>query len=989
MHARTHAAPLPAAILAALCCAAGARAADKEAARAHYETGVARYHVGDFAGALESLTKALDAHPGLPVIHAALAQARHALGDRARSAAGLEKALRLTPRSAEELVARGDARLLAGQTDKAMADFEAALAKEPGRADALLGRGRVQRARGDHAAALREWTAALRSDPKMLIARYNRAQAHYLLKDPREAVDELAYALRRNPRFHLAYSLLGRIFAEKGDLERAMKAYSKALSIQPDHVHSLLGRAALHLRRGDERKAEADLEAATRADPGDYAPYYNRGEHHLRSGRREAAFEDFRKALKAGCPHPPAALAMASAFLQARLWEDAVEAYSQAAVAARGGPDLTQRPAAEQALIGRARALRALDRREKALKDLNEAVLLFPRSPTAWTERAALLTYSGKDDKAAADLRQALSLAPDHVPALLERGRLHQRAGRDKEALVDYDAAVSAAPSSGEARYLRGLLLLRSFRELGRASSDLESASELAPEVPEHHLELGVARVLDGDWWRAIASLDKALALRADPERALYYRALARFELGDRARAVKDVGLGLAERPDSSVLRMLSGQFMVRSQLFAQGVSELDAAIRARAPGGDAHLYRGLAYGAAAQYSRAARDFREAARRGAAAAKARECQAERLMGRTRQAVRSCSEALQADPSDRAALLQRGLAWLSAREPAKAAADLEEAAKLGHVPAGGWLALSLAQAQLRRFKDADRSYRRALSVDPRARLPEVGFGETTDPRADYYARVSSIEDRSPSDVEDAYAYLVRADALHNAGYLDRAVLEYTRAMEIDGGVAAAYLGRGAALADQQSLDAAEQDFRHAARLDPRDPDTHLALVSFLTLRRKYADALKAAVDAMRQHPDKAELYVRAGNIRYFAKDTVRAERNFRYALRQDPKSATANNGIGLCHFARREYPQALERFSRAIALEPTSDRWLRNRAAAYVNMGDFANAAADYRNALYVNTDPDMAEEYRKLIENSQARAPETASAGGPPAAVRQ
>ena len=39
----------------------------------------------------------------------------------------------------------------------------------------------------------------------------------------------------------------------------------------------------------------------------------------------------------------------------------------------------------------------------------------------------------------------------------------------------------------------------------------------------------------------------------------------------------------------------------------------------------------------------------------------------------------------------------------------------------------------------------------------------------------------------------------------------------------------------------------------------------------------------------------------------------------------------------------------------------------------MNLGQFSNAAVDYRNALAVNTDPDMVAEYQKLVQSAQAQ----------------
>jgi tetratricopeptide (TPR) repeat protein len=85
-------------------------------------------------------------------------------------------------------------------------------------------------------------------------------------------------------------------------------------------------------------------------------------------------------------------------------------------------------------------------------------------------------------------------------------------------------------------------------------------------------------------------------------------------------------------------------------------------------------------------------------------------------------------------------------------------------------------------------------------------------------------------------------------------------------------------------------------------------------------------------------------------------------------------AGALNGQGLAHFALKRHDDALELFSRALALNPLSDRFYRNRAAVWTNLQKFGNAAADFRAASMVNTDPTLVEEYRRLIEEAETRS---------------
>lgn len=996
----------------ALAAAAPAAAVNQVQAQGLTEEALNLYRRGDFASALSSVNKAVTADPRyLPAI-ALRAHLQHAFGDREAAAKDLERAVRMPSlRRPDVLTLRGGARLLAGDLRKAEEDFRVAIKLNYEYADAYHGLGRAAAARGDLQAAMRQWKEALKHDPNLALARYRLGEALHESGRTDEAVKELTRALQVNPRFPLPYSLLGAIFAGRGDTGRALKAYSKAIFLMPQLRHPYMGRALVYLKKGSEKLAFKDFDQAIAAGKTDYAPLYNRGEVLHRLGRRDEALADFEKALALPVPDPEPALAMAARFLEARRWEPAAAMLTKALKVLSEWEDADERRTlGEEAFLRRARALEALGQDELAAKDLDAAVALSSASAAAWTARGRLRAKAGRPREALRDLNHALALSERHAPALLARGNLKALFGSYKEALADLTAAVSAgaSPPSGparsarldladarrvlaDARNNRGILLADRFRRYGPAVEDLEEALKIEPENPGFHLNLGMARVQALELWKAVEALDRALTLKAPAAGTLRRRAEAYFALGDLAKAYEDLEQALRLAPRSADIYAAAGALRVRARSYERAIEDLDRALALDRRHEAALRSRGLAYAGLGDYARAGRDFRAAARLGDRPAEGLTllCRSERLRGRPRTALKACTRALSADPDYGPALIDRGLAHLALGAFSRAVRDFDDGMRLHKPLPAALLGLSIAHVGLRQYPESDAAYRRALSLDPRARHAEITMGRLPSEETAYQAQIERLLPILERDAERPQTYLVKGNALHNAGYQDRAILEYTRAMELDGRLTAAYLARGAALTAQESLDAAEHDLRRAVELSPDDPETHAALVTLLTARRKYKDALSFAVAALRRQGDSPspDLFVKAGNLRYFLKDVRQAEENYRLALRFGPAHAPAHNGLGLSRFARGDYKGAIESFSRAIALDPDYDRYHRNRASAYVNLKDFPNALADYRLALALNRDPDEAEEYKRLIAQTEAMIPARARGGAsrPPA----
>ena len=99
----------------------------------------------------------------------------------------------------------------------------------------------------------------------------------------------------RNPG-DLAYLDANTLF-EDGEYERALALYDEALSIDPNHIHAMRGRARTLLELGRYLDALAAFDHAIARQPDFGATYANRGILYDRMGRYEKAVADYEQAL--------------------------------------------------------------------------------------------------------------------------------------------------------------------------------------------------------------------------------------------------------------------------------------------------------------------------------------------------------------------------------------------------------------------------------------------------------------------------------------------------------------------------------------------------------------------------------------------------------------------------------------------------------------------------------------------------------------------
>jgi tetratricopeptide (TPR) repeat protein len=959
-----------AAIATVLClCAPPARAEDPAAALRQADQARSLLNGGRFREAFRAANDAMQSDPGYGPAFALRARLWRALGDPAREKEDAERALTLIgdgKLDAGTLTAQSAAYLAAGKPDKALEAAEAAVAASNQSPEALAARARAFVELGQPAKAASDLDAALRKNLKVPLWLYARARILYEAGDDKKTLSLLTVALRVNNNFPIAFGLLGASLARQGDLARGLKAYDRALALDPGYAFAHLGRAAIELRRNDEAAAQKDFEDAIRADARDYAPYYNRAEAHWRANRREQALSDYRAALAAPKLTADAALEIGDRYMSTGLWSDAIDAYGRARDLGRAGP----------ALVRRAKAWKELKEPKKALADLDEAVRLDPDDAAAISARGVFESRINMDKEAQEDLTRAVRLRPKDPAILVARASFYARTDKPQLALADFDAAIAASPDDADAYNGRGALRANLTADLDAALLDVLKAVELQPRDPGYRFNLGMLRLKNKMYLKAVESFDAALELKGPAARILEQRAEAKFQRGDHAGAKLDIESALEKDPQNPSIYGTLGFIRLRERDNEQAVRDLSQALRLDDAFAPAHLRRGIAYGALGQMRSAMADLRRASELDP---RSKEiwttlCEARRLTKDSKGALADCGRALSLDSQYGPAYLQRALAMLALKQYPRVIEDVDAAWQLGTRRAEGLLAKSIAHAAAGHYQEAHKTYLQAAALDPYVRSAYVGFAPGHPDGDDFLSAITALDGALEADPKDPYVFVLRADSLHSAEQFDKAVSEYTKAMQIDGTLADAYVGRGIALIASDALEAAQQDFVRAIELAPDDADARVRLAVALTMRRDYPGALDELAQVLKLDPKSGAAHLRAGNVRYFMKDYAKALENYALAAKDDPLDPNALNAIALGQFAQKRMDEALDGFSRAIALNPLADRYYRNRAAVWTSRGEFRNAAGDFLIASLLNTDPALIDEYRRLIDEAQARA---------------
>lgn len=395
-------------------------------------------------------------------------------------------------------------------------------------------------------------------------------------------------------------------------------------------------------------------------------------------------------------------------------------------------------------------------------------------------------------------------------------------------------------------------------------------------------------------------------------------------------------------------------------------------------------------------------------------------------GNTDRALAAFTKALELDPQQIAGYFKRGNTYLDRGELEAAVADYTMAIRLDPGNAAAWMNRGLAHFKQGDFEAVIGDCSEAVKVDPKLAqaysIRAAAFWE----RGERHRAIADYNLALRSDPKNALAYNGRGLAFFEEGNHDQAIADYTQALKLEPRLLVGYLNRGNAYRIKGANDEAIADLTKALRIDPRNVTAYfyraLALMAkglyeqaisdfgkVLQLDPKYPDAAAKRDDAYRLRAragtppptpptgtpkpvmpptpptgtPKAPAGAAAGGKppapsarrktpmpMPAAPAATRSMSAKNLAMQQDEERrqmrAAAYFTSGKSAYDTEDYPQAIEQFSKAAAVDPQDPQIYYHRGLAHVAQDDFQEALADFTQALKLNPRNAMAHYQRGL-----------------------
>ena len=254
---------------------------------------------------------------------------------------------------------------------------------------------------------------------------------------------------------HLARAFNNRGFAyyEKGEYDRAIADYDRAIQLTPDYAYAFSNRGNVYDHKGEYDRAIADYDQVIRLKPDHALSFYNRGIAYRLKGEYEQAIRDYDRAIEL-------------------------------------------KPDYANAFVNRGIAYRLKGEYNRAIRDYDQAIRLNPDSANAFNSRGNAYDDKGEYDRAIADYDQAIRLNPDYAIAydnkasalngkaweLATSRSAYKRDGLEAVRVANEAVRINDKPSHRDT-------LAAAFAEAGRfddAVAEQERVIEMAQAVGMH-----------------------------------------------------------------------------------------------------------------------------------------------------------------------------------------------------------------------------------------------------------------------------------------------------------------------------------------------------------------------------------------------------------------------------------------------------------------------------------------------------------------------
>jgi tetratricopeptide (TPR) repeat protein len=294
-----------------------------------------------------------------------------------------------------------------------------------------------------------------------------------------KALAEYDRAIELNPWYDEVYYNRGNIYAMRHDLDRAINEFSRAIELKADYYMAYHNRSLAYAMKGMYNEALVDINKSIQFDPTYALAYCNRANIYCRLQRLDLAIADYTKAMELSEDYYDAVYNRGVTYSDMGEYDKAIADFDRA---------LGLKPRSADAYSSRGFARFKKEDFEGALKDIDRAIELNPQHAAAFHNRGQVYGVMGQKERAIADFSKAIELDPSHAIAHRNRGYIYSLEEKWNEAIADYTKAIEFDGRYALAIFDRSVAYSK-VGDFEKAMADVERLQAMGAAVDENYVK--------------------------------------------------------------------------------------------------------------------------------------------------------------------------------------------------------------------------------------------------------------------------------------------------------------------------------------------------------------------------------------------------------------------------------------------------------------------------------------------------------------------
>ena len=313
------------------------------------------------------------------------------------------------------------------------------------KASSYAKKGEVDEAKKLYQTILRKFSNNIRAQ-QGLAALNKYKQSNSTQSPPQEAIDELVNLFNQGqilavigqaevlteqyPDSAVVWNILGASRAQIGNLDEAIEAYKKTISLKPDYAEAYSNMGVALRKQGKFEEAIEAYKKSISIKPNYAEAYNNMGVTFKDQGKFDEAIEAYKKSILLKPNYAEAYDNMGVALKNKGKFDEAIEAYHKA---------ISIKPIHANTYYNMGNALRDQLKLDEAIEYYNKSISLNPNYTDAFNNMGIALHYQDKSEEAIQAYRKAISFNPDSAETHQNLGFMLLRSGKLTEGLDELE----------------------------------------------------------------------------------------------------------------------------------------------------------------------------------------------------------------------------------------------------------------------------------------------------------------------------------------------------------------------------------------------------------------------------------------------------------------------------------------------------------------------------------------------------------------------